>query len=227
MTLCQLVVGEKAADNVRRQDRCLLNAIDYSRSYKLDHAGHRGRRRSGLGARCSTRINLQYAAAADPLEALAKGKIAVVSATPDNLKTLAANLPSACRPSRRRRLAGAARPDARGPGRLQPLVGFEHMIRPFRRERVTLAVPRNPLIGRRVAWPTWRCIRPSGSSRSRRATSSPRTPSAMLSIWKTSPRSARWNNDFYLNFVNGMTQEDGWQVHPQPPGHRRALHASP
>ena len=95
-------------------------------------------------------INLQYAPAADPRQAITQGKIAVVSATPANLKTLAAN-------------AGQLRQfyDAggwlvlhdltpEGLADFNQIVGFDHIIRPFRRERVTIAVPQ-PAAGGRVA----------------------------------------------------------------------------
>lgn len=136
MTLCQALVVEKAAANPAART-LLLNLLDFSRNYKLDHVSMAAAVEPAL-AKVLDGINVQYVKAANPLDALTKGKIAVVSASPANLKTLAANQAQV----RTFTQAGGhlilhgLTPD--GLADYNALVGFDHMIRPFRRERVTL-----------------------------------------------------------------------------------------
>ena len=89
LTLCQLVVGERLGDHPAAQT-LLLNALDHSAGYQLEFLATAATVEPAL-AQVLDSINLQYAPAADPAQAITKGKIAVVSATPANLKTLAAN----------------------------------------------------------------------------------------------------------------------------------------
>lgn len=147
LLLCQLVVGEKLNQNaVARQ--LLVNLVDYAEGYRQEF-----RRVSvalGDNANLTGALNaggVKYSPAAGPLEAMesAPGGIAVVSATSANLKALADN-----------RAQVQSFTDAGGwlvlngltPEGLADysrLVGVDHMIRPFGRERVMFPARRNPL----------------------------------------------------------------------------------
>ena len=155
-------------------------------------------------------INLQYTAAPDPLEAMAKGKIAIVSATPENLKLLAghADRMKAFHEAGGWLVLHGLAPE--GLADYNRIVGFDHMIRPFRRERVTTAVPRSPLMSgvsladvalysseRMFAWQDGNFVASD-------------TFSHIVDLEDVAPF-GKWNNDFYLLLVNGMTQEDGFK----------------
>jgi hypothetical protein len=147
MLLSQLLIEGKLDQNaVARQ--LLENLVAYGAAYKkvtrpvTASVGGAPLLTGALDA-----IGLQYAKADDPLAALdhADG-IAVVSATPGNLKALADN------PKRVETFtAGGGWIVLNGltPDGLQScnkFVGFEHMIRPFHQERVTLAPVRRPIM---------------------------------------------------------------------------------
>ncbi len=214
LTLCQLVVGERLADHPVAQT-LLLNALDYSAGYQLRFLATAAAVEPPL-AKVLDSINLQYQLVADPLQAIAQGKIAIVSATPAKLQKLAAS-------------ADRLQPFYAAGGWLvlhdltpegladyNRIVGFEHLIRPFRRERVTIAVPRSRLLagvslgdvalyssekifpwqsGTYVASDTFRYV----------------VDSDEVAPFGT------WDSDAWYNFVNGMVSADGWkyiQNHP-------------
>ena len=97
-------------------------------------------------------MGLQYARAADPLSALAgaagtpgRGGIAVIEATPQNLKVLAEHL---AKVEQFTAAGGFIVFNGLTPAGIESynkIVGFEHMIRPFKRERVVLPAVRDPL----------------------------------------------------------------------------------
>lgn len=208
MTLCQLVVGEKAAENAAART-LLFSAIDYSAAYKLELLDTAAAAGPALRNVLDS-INLQYTSAPDPLEAIVQGKIAVVSATPENLKLLAGH------PDRMKAFHAAGGwivLHGLGPEGLADynrIVGFDHRIRPFRRERVTIAVPRSPLMSgvsladvalysseRIFPWQDGNFVASD-------------TFSHIVDLEDVAPF-GKWNNDMYLQFVNGMTQEDGFK----------------
>jgi beta-galactosidase len=147
LLLCQLVVGEKLADNaVARQ--LLLNLISYGAKYKLEYrpvavcAADNPQLVAALDG-----VGLQYSKAADPVAALAVPgvKIAVVSASPANLKALADNRDKVEKFTKEHGyiLFNGLAPE--GLKDYNRIVGVDHMIRPFRQERVTFPAVRNPL----------------------------------------------------------------------------------
>ena len=90
-------------------------------------------------------LNLKYKLVQSPLDALQGDAIAVVKATPANLRLLAAQGPkveSFCRGGGWLMLWGLT-PD--GLADYNRIVGHEHVIRPFQMERVLLGIPRDPL----------------------------------------------------------------------------------
>jgi len=214
VTLCQLVVGQKLADNPTAQT-LLLNALDYSAAYKLEFLKTAAAVEPALGKVLDS-INLQYTPAADPLAAMAAGRIAVISAAPDNLKTLAAN---AAKVQAYHEAGGwlvlhGLTPE--GLADFNRLVGFEHLLRPFRRERVTIAVPRNRLLAgvslgdvalfsseRSFSWQAGNFVASD-------------TFSFVVDVDDVAPFGT-WDSDAWYNFVNGMVSADGWkyiQNHP-------------
>lgn len=145
LLLSQLLVGEKAAHPAARQ--LLLNMVDYAAGYKQVFrpvaAAVGG---SPLLAKTLDAAGLKYEAAADPLAALTPGGIAVVHASPANLKRLAdspAKVAAFTQAGGWLVLNGLT-PD--GLASYNTLVGWDHAIRPFKRERLTLPAVRRPLL---------------------------------------------------------------------------------
>jgi len=147
MLLAQLRVGESIAENAVAQ-QLLLNLVAYAATYKLEFrevaAATQG---DPQLAAMMDAVGLKYTPAAGPLKAIGGGaKLAVVAATPAHLKTLADNLAKV----RAFTEAGGwvvlhgLAPD--GLADYNRLVGFDHLIRPMRRERVTFPARRHPLM---------------------------------------------------------------------------------
>ena len=208
VTLCQLLVGEKAGENAAART-LLLNAIDYSAAYKLEGAGNDSRCRPGASRR----------AGFDQLAVRGRGgPLAGDGPRPDRRRLGHARKPQAALGPRGphagllcfRRLARLARPVPEGLADYNRIVGFPHMIRPFRRERVTIAVPRSPLLSgvslgdvalysseRMFAWQDGNFVASD-------------TFSQIVDLEDVAPF-GQWNNDFYRLLVCGMTQEDGFK----------------
>jgi len=144
--LCQMLVGEKLASDAVAQT-LFDNLVNYAAAY------HPVRKRVAVAMAPDAPerallkdIRLQADDAATPLDALRdEYEIAVIAATPENLQTLA--------DARARLDAFTARggwlmlwgltPD--GLAAFNTLAGVQHVIRPFTREYVALAQPRDPL----------------------------------------------------------------------------------
>jgi Glycosyl hydrolases family 2/Glycosyl hydrolases family 2, TIM barrel domain len=146
LLLSQLRIGEKVAENAPAQ-QLLLNLIGYAGSYKqvfrpvaATTAG------APMLGKTLDAMGLKYDGAADPLAAIAKpGGIAVVHASPENLKLLADN---AAKVDEFTKAGGWIVLNGLTPEGLASynrLVGWNHAIRPFKRERVTLAPARRPI----------------------------------------------------------------------------------
>ncbi|MBP7935501.1 MAG: hypothetical protein KA354_12720 [Phycisphaerae bacterium] len=146
LLLSQIVIGEKLADNIVAQT-LLENLLAYGAAYK--QVFHPVAAVVGEGtqlARALDAMGLQYTRTADPLAALTTpGGVAVIDASPANLKALADNLAAV------EQLTGSGGFiifNGLGPEGLDSynrIVGFEHMIRPFKRERVVFPAVRDPL----------------------------------------------------------------------------------
>ena len=146
LLLSQLALAEKLPDNAVAQ-QLLANLIGYGAGYKLTHRPVTAAiETSSPLARAIDAIGLNYAKAADPLQAIAEpGGIAVVAATPANLKTLAASLDRVRAFTEGGGWLALNGLTPEGLADYNRIVGFEHMIRPFKRERVTFAPIRSPL----------------------------------------------------------------------------------
>ncbi|MCB1125497.1 MAG: hypothetical protein KDM81_03300, partial [Verrucomicrobiae bacterium] len=146
MYLCQLGLGDEVASNTVAQ-QLLSNLIRCGAAYKLEHAHVATVIGDEELGRAVEAIGLQSAPAANALAAIqdADRKIALVSATPANLKLLADH-PDALGAFWQRAgtlLLCGLTPD--GLADYNRIVGVDHVIRPFKRERVTFPPVRNPL----------------------------------------------------------------------------------
>ncbi|NQT38073.1 MAG: hypothetical protein HQ581_11320, partial [Planctomycetes bacterium] len=146
MYLSQLDLGAKLDVNpVARH--LLLNLIRAGLDYRLEFADVAAVLSDEPLRHAVDAIGLQYSEAAGPLAAIqdAAKKIAIVSATPDHLKQLAAD-PAALQAFWQRGgtlvLCGLT---PEGLADYNRIVGVDHVIRPFKRERVTFPPVRSPL----------------------------------------------------------------------------------
>ena len=132
MLLCQLTAGEKLATNAVAQ-RLLLNLLDYGAGFKQVFRPVTAVAEGAPDlARTLDAIGLQSAKSADPLAAIAQpGGIAVIAATPANLKTLADNMSKveAFTAGGGWIIFNGLTPE--GIASYNKLVGWEHMIRPY------------------------------------------------------------------------------------------------
>jgi beta-galactosidase len=146
LLLSQLLVAEKLATGAAAR-QLLANLIDYAHEYKQVFRPVRavvGTNPLLAGALDAT--GLKYDPAADPLGALADGGIAVIHATPANLKALADN-PARIEAFTRSGgwvVLNGLTPE--GLASYNKLVGWDHMIRPFKQERVTPTPIRRPIM---------------------------------------------------------------------------------
>lgn len=146
MYLTQLDLGAKLDINPVAQ-HVLMNLIRAGLDYRLEFADVVTVINDEPLGKAIDAIGLQYAKATGPLAALqdTTKKVAIVSATPDHLKQLAAD-PAVLQAFWSRggtlMLCGLT-PD--GLADYDRIVGVEHVIRPFKRERVTFPPVRNPL----------------------------------------------------------------------------------
>ncbi len=145
LLLSQLVIGEKAAASPVAH-RLLLNMIDYGQAYKQVFRSVALVSENPRLTKAVDGIGVAYGKESDVLSAIAKsGGIVVASATPSNLKSLAENEPKlkAFTESGGWLLLNALTPE--GLQDYNKLVGVEHLIRPFGREKVTFPAVRSPL----------------------------------------------------------------------------------
>ena len=144
LLLSQLNIGAKPNDPVAR--RVIANLLRYARDYKLEAKPTAvvmpdNDPRAGL----LTAAGLKFATDTDSVAALGKAKVVIVDATPANLKALAEAKDKV------RAFADAGgwlvlwNVSPNGLADFNRLVGFDHVMRPFGRERVTLAPVRDPL----------------------------------------------------------------------------------
>ena len=214
MTLCQLVVGEKI-DTHPAAEALMLNLLEYSATYQLTYLKTVAAAEPAL-AKVLDSANLEYTPVIDPLAALSQGRIAVVSASPANLHALATDVDKvrAFNNSGGWLVLHGLTPE--GLADFNKLVEYEHMIRPFRRERVTFALPRNKLLAgvslsdvalysseRIFPWQAGNYVASD-------------TFSYVVDLDEVAPFGS-WNSEAWYNFVNGMISADGWkyiQNHP-------------
>ena len=146
LLLNELLVGEKLEGNAVAQ-QLLLNLIEYGAGYEQVFrpvaAAVGG---SPILGKTLDATGLKYDAAADALAALKPGGVAIVHASPANLKLLADNPAKveAFTASGGWLVLNGLTPE--GLASYNRLVGHDHVIRPFTMERVTLPPVRRPIM---------------------------------------------------------------------------------
>jgi beta-galactosidase len=146
LLLSQLLIEEKLHDSAAAQ-QLLLNLLGYGSAYEqvfrpvVAAVGSSPRLGQTLDA-----IGLKYDRATDPLAALKPGAVAVIDASPAQLKLLTDSQArvDAFLTSGGWLILSGLTPD--GLASFNRLVGHEHLIRPFKRERVTLPPTRRPIM---------------------------------------------------------------------------------
>jgi hypothetical protein len=208
LVLSQLLVEEKIALNAVPQ-QLLTNMLDFAAGYRLEFDPVSACVDPPLAA-ILDQIGLQRTSAQGPLAALSGARIAVVTANPANLAALAAAAPDV-----ERFTAGGGHLILHGLAQegladFNRLVGVQHLLRPFRRERVSLARLRDPLLAGitqgDVALYSSQAIFPWQAGNF----VADDTFSAIVDLDDVAPF-ATLNNAFYYNLVCGMTSADGWK----------------
>ncbi|MBN1851729.1 MAG: hypothetical protein JW829_03365 [Pirellulales bacterium] len=144
--LCQLDLGAKLSINPVAQ-QLVLNLIQAGLNYRLEFADVATVISDPFLEKAVEAIGLKYSRAPDPLVAIRTAgiKIALISATPAHLKQLAndpASLEAFWKRGGTLLLCGLT---PEGLNDFNHIVGIDHLIRPFMRERVTFPSVRNPL----------------------------------------------------------------------------------
>jgi len=146
MILCQLAMGVKLEQSAVAQT-LLANLIEYGRSYRQEVANVSAVIDDEQLGKAMDAIGVQYVRAADVLSAIGDPdkKITVISATPANLKILAASMDKLEAFWSRGGTVLFHGLTPKGLSDYNRIVGFDHVIRKFKRERVTFPAVRNPL----------------------------------------------------------------------------------
>lgn len=213
MLVSQLRIGEKLQTSAAAQ-QLFANMINYAATYKLEHRPVRVCTRDldpQLAATLDA-IELQYSTSAEPTKVLDSSRptIAIVSASAGNLQQLVTNLERVRQftHSGGQIVLHGLTPD--GLASFNQIVGFQHMIRPFTRERVAFPPVRNPLtagltLGDVVMRSGERIF---GWTRDEYVASD--TYSYVVDFDDVAPF-AKFPDDFARNMVNGMVTADAWK----------------
>jgi len=213
LLLCQLTVGANLSRNAVAV-RLLANLLERAVSYRRRVA----RVTSCLGrdaqfARAVQDIGLQHTSRADPLAAISSPgseRVALIEATPQNLNQLANHprLVQAFTDAGGWIVLHGLTPE--GLSAYNRIVGFEHMIRPFRRERVKLSLPRSTL----TAGLTLTDVVMYSGERIFGWTSDEYVASDIFSYcvdYRDVAPFGRMPSDYHYNIVNGMYSADAWK----------------
>jgi len=147
LLLCQLLVGQKLGQSAVAQT-LLSNMIAYGESYRqVFHPVTVAAADNPSLTRVLDTAGLQYAPSEDILSALSKpASILIVSATPSRLHTLAANQTKVEAFTRGGGWIIFNNLTPEGLADYNSIVGFQHMIRPFKQEKVSFASSPGPLL---------------------------------------------------------------------------------
>jgi beta-galactosidase len=148
MLLSQLTVGEQLPTNGVAQT-LLANLVNYGSTYKQTFrqvalaAGDNAQLVKAMDA-----LGVTYSKATDALGAISdpKVKLAVINASPANLKQLSANLSKVEAFNKAGGYIVFNNLSPEGLADYNKIVGFDHMIRPMQRERVLFSPVRDPLL---------------------------------------------------------------------------------
>jgi beta-galactosidase len=227
LMLCQALVGSKLdADPVagRLFDNLLAHALAYGREARPTAAVVEP---DSPKQKLLTESGLAYRLLDDPVRAVASGRfgIVIVDATPDNLASLAARADAvdAFTESGGWLMLWGVTPE--GLEAFNSLVGAQHLMRPFRQERVYLRSPRDPLVAglsqRDVAMSTgrkyMRFMETEIPSDDAFTFVVDYTDVAPFAEWPEPEYFKHFDEDplnsghHPLNMVNGMTRRDFWR----------------
>ncbi len=152
MLLSQLAMGGKlgaAAGDSAATDRVFDNLLAYAASYRLvqKQTATAVKEGSPIDALLSD-INLRYDRTDDMVGAISDGKhqIVIAEADPATLKTLAANLDKVKAFTQGGGWLMLFDVTPEGLADYNKVVGYEHLLRPFEMERVTLPAVRDPIL---------------------------------------------------------------------------------
>ncbi len=210
MLLSQLCIGEKLTSNAVAQ-AVLHGLLAYAASYKQEFLPVAAAVKDDPQlAKVLDATGLKYTPADDPLAALNTGRIAIIAATPANLKTLAASLDRARQFTQSGGWIVLNGLTPEGLADYNRIVGFDHMIRPFRRERVTFPPVKNRLTAgltsgdvalysseRIFPWQDGNFVASD-------------TFGWVVDYDEVAPF-AKFPSDYFHNMVNGMVSADGWK----------------
>ena len=212
MLLSQLLIGQKLGSDATAQ-RIFANLVSYAGSYVHQVRGVAafstigGNFASALGG-----IGLSYRSANSALDAISgKAKIATIEANPQNLRSLASNLDKvrAFTKSGGWIVFNALTPE--GLADYNRIVDVDHVIRPFRRERVQFSAKRNPL----TAGLNLGDVVMLSSERIFDFTSDVYVAkdifSYVVDLEDVAPFAAL-PSDYHYNTVNGFISADGWKL---------------
>jgi len=213
LLLSQLVIGEKLAESAAAQ-QLLTNLLAYAVSYHQEFrpvAVCTKDLHPALAKELDA-IKLKYNTAADPLATLAASgaKTVVIPASPGNLKTLAGNLAKVNEftAAGGQILFHDLTPE--GLADYNKVVGYDHILRPFWRERVTFPAKRNPLL---AGLSTGDIVMRSGE-RIFGWTSDEYVANDIFTYivdYDDVAAFAKFPNEFLKNMVNGMVTADAWK----------------
>jgi beta-galactosidase len=227
LMVCQLMVGSKLASDPVAQ-KLFDNLLGYCADYKpvrkttavvFDESTQRGKVLADLG--------LVYDKASDPLAAIKAGKaeIVIFDATPANLKALVGDLKTVQAFTAKGGWLFAWGVTPEGIADFNKLVGVDHVIRPFRRERVTLPAVRDPILsgmtmrdvvlesGQQInAWSGQRYV--ADDAYTYVVDYDDIAPFIAYPDWQYFNPGAKEKSPDHdpLNLVNGFTQTDDWRL---------------
>ncbi len=146
LLLSQVQIAQNLSSNAVAQ-KLLLNLLSYARSYRQQFRAVAAVVSDASLQHALDGIGLKYAAASDVLQVLGDATIqlAIVSGTPANLQVLAANQARLGAFNARGGTLILCGVGPEGLADYNKIVGFEHMMRPGKRERVLFSSPKNPL----------------------------------------------------------------------------------
>ncbi len=146
MYLCQLVIGDKLDQSAVAQV-LVRNLVVHGREYRQETASVLAVIADEQLGKALDAIGVQYGRAADALSAIGDPdkRIAVISATPAHLKVLAGAMAKVETFWNRGGCIVFHGLTPEGMADYNKIVGFDHVIRKFKRERVTFPAVRNPL----------------------------------------------------------------------------------
>jgi beta-galactosidase len=226
LVLSQLAIGERL-ESLGTAQAVFNNLLNYATDYvPVRKTTYAAIEKNGPERRLLDSLNVKYELVQSPLDAVRGEGIAIVKATPANLKSLAdkeMQVQAFCQRGGWLMLWGLT-PD--GLANYNRIVGHEHVIRPFQMERVLLNVPRDPLTAgltlRDVVMDTgekvygWMALKwPDEEAFQYIIDHTDIAPFAELptpeQLGKEPGRAAKGSDHWPANLTNGFTADDTWR----------------